>query len=474
MPRTLLIIEDEPLLAQEIERHYRRDRWRVVTASTLADARRLLTDEGISPLVVISDMSLPDGNALDLLEELGVGDGEWILLTGYGTVADSVRALRLGAFDFMEKPVDFSRLDLVVAGAARSARANRRLRDESRQAEQRYSPASFLGTSAAAQQVRELLARLSTAPFRALIITGETGTGKGVAARILHHNGSRRQGPLIEINCSALPKDLMESELFGHEAGSFTGAKGKRRGMLEQADGGTLFLDEIGEMPLDLQAKILKAIEEQAFRRVGGESELVVDVQLIAASNRDLAQAVREGDFREDLYHRLSVFHLHLPPLRERIEDLDVLVPAFIAEFNAKAGRNVTVVPDAVWDRLRRHSWSGNVRELRNVIERCVLFSQGEEFPLQWLQLEAGTTIEAAEAGIPASVRGAEGVLADGDRISLPLDGSLGLEEMDRAIIVATLERHRYNVAAAARALRTTRDTLRYRIKKYGIKESGD
>lgn len=470
MPRTLLVIEDEPLLAQEIERHYRQDRWRVVVASSLAEARRLLTDEGLSPLVVISDMSLPDGNALDLLEELGGGDGEWILLTGYGTVADSVRALRLGAFDFMEKPVDFSRLDLVVAGAARSARANRRLRDESIQAEKLYSPASFLGTSPAAQQVRELLERLSTAPFRALIITGETGTGKGVAARILHHNGARRHGPLIEINCSALPKDLMESELFGHEAGSFTGAKGRRRGMLEQADGGTLFLDEIGEMPLDLQAKILKAIEEQTFRRVGGEHELVVDVQLIAASNRDLAQAVREGDFREDLYHRLSVFHLHLPPLRERIEDLDVLVPTFVAEFNAKAGRNVSIIPEAVWNRLRAHHWSGNVRELRNVIERCVLFSQGREFPLQWLQLEAGKVPEA-DSGIPASTE-AGGIIRDGDWITLPLDGSLGLEEMDRAIIVATLERHRYNVAGAARALRTTRDTLRYRIKKYGIKES--
>lgn len=472
MPRTLLVIEDEPLLAQELERHYRRERWRVLVAPTLKDARRLLVEEGLAPLVVISDMNLPDGNALDLLEELGIGDGEWILLTGYGTVTDSVRALQLGAFDFMEKPVDFSRLDLVVAGAARSSRANRRLSDEAMQAGRRYGPDSFVGTSAAAQQVRELLARLSAAPFRALIITGETGTGKGVAARILHHHGTRRQGPLVEINCSALPKELMESELFGHEAGAFTGATGRRRGMLEQADGGTLFLDEIGEMPLDLQAKILKAIEEQTFRRVGGERELIVDVQLIAASNRDLAQAVRDGDFREDLYHRLSVFHLHLPPLRERIEDLDALVPLFIAEFNAKAGRNVTLVPAAVWSRLRAHRWSGNVRELRNVIERCVLFAQGEELPLQWLQLDAEGVIGAF--GTQGAEPGTEARTREGDWISLPLDGSLGLEEMDRAIIVATLERNRHNVAAAARALRTTRDTLRYRIKKYGITASDD
>lgn len=467
MPRTLLVIEDEPLLAQEMERHYRRERWRVLVAATLQEARRLLVDEGAAPLVVISDMSLPDGNALDLLEELGVGSAEWILLTGYGTVAESVRALHLGAFDFLEKPVDFSRLDLVLAGAARSARANRRLADEAMAAGRRYTPESFVGTSSAARQTRELLARLSTAPFRALIITGETGTGKGVAARILHHSGSRREGPLVEVNCSALPKDLMESELFGHEAGSFTGATGRRRGLLEQADGGTLFLDEVGEMPLGTQAKILKAIEEQAFRRVGGERELIVDVQLIAASNRDLTQAVRDGLFREDLYHRLSVFHLELPPLRERIEDLDVLVPRFIAEFNAKAGRHVSTVPDTAWEQLRSHPWPGNVRELRNVIERCVLFAHGNELPLQWLQLGTGDAIrrapDAPTGPTPATTPAAP------DHISLPMDGSLTLDEMDREIILAALERNRHNVAATARALGTTRDTLRYRIRKYGI-----
>jgi DNA-binding NtrC family response regulator len=465
MSRTLLIIEDESLLAQEMERHYRRDKWRVVCAPTLGDARRIILAQGLAPLVVISDMTLPDGNALDLLEEIGAGDGEWIFLTGYGTVADSVRALRLGAFDFLEKPIDFSRLDIVVAGATRSALANRRLRDETSQASRKYSPASFVGRSAAARGVRDLLARLATAPFRALIISGETGTGKGVAARILHHSGTRRQGPLVEVNCSALPKDLMESELFGHEAGSFTGARGRRRGLMEQADGGTLFLDEIGDMPLDLQAKMLKAIEDQSFRRVGGESELMVDIQVVAASNRDLAHCVREGVFREDLYHRLNVFHLHLPPLRERREDLDDLVPLFIAEFNAKAGRNVAKVPTAVWERLRAHRWSGNVRELRNTIERCVMFAQGAEFPLQWLQLGSD------DAGRAADERGlARAAQNGGERsITLPLDGSLGIEEMDRAIIVAMLELHHHNVAATARALGTTRDTLRYRIRKYGI-----
>lgn len=470
MARTLLIIEDERLLSQELQRHYQRDKWRVVIADTLEVARRLLCDEGLTPLVVISDMSLPDGNALDLLEELGTGVGEWLFLTGYGSVADSVRALRLGAFDFLEKPVDFSRLDLVVTGAARSARAQQRLHDESYQAARRYTPDSFLGTSQAARIVRDLLSRLCGAPFSSLIISGETGTGKGIAARILHHCGARSVGPLVEINCSALPKELMESELFGHEAGAFTGAKGRRRGLLEQADGGTLFLDEIGEMPLDLQAKLLKAIEEQSFRRVGGDSEIAVDIQVIAASNRDLGSCVRDGSFREDLYHRLSVFQLELPALRERIEDLDVLVPRFVAEYNAKAGRNVSTIPDPVWDQLRSHEWRGNVRELRNVIERCVLFADSQVLPIRWLQLRPGqeTSIRVPPSDI-SSQQPEVSSSNNGRFLQISLDGSLGLDDIDRAVIEAVLKRHHNNVAASARTLNTTRDTLRYRIRKYGL-----
>lgn len=471
MTTTLLIIEDEALLAKELQRHYQAKKWRVVIATTLADARRLLFAEGLTPLVVISDMSLPDGNALDLLEELGSGEGEWLFLTGYGSVADSVRALRLGAFDFLEKPIDFLRLDLVVAGAARSARAQRRLHAESDEAARRYAPESFLGTSPAAAKVRDILTRLCSAPFSALIISGETGTGKGIAARILHHCGTRSDGPLVDVNCSALAKDLMESELFGHEAGAFTGARARRRGLLEQADGGTLFLDEIGEMPLDLQAKLLKAIEEQSFRRVGGEREVYIDIQIIAASNRDLSSCVHQGDFREDLYHRLSVFQLQLPTLRERIEDLDVLVPLFIDEFNGKADRTVTTVPEAVWHRLRAHTWSGNVRELRNVIERCVLFSDSHELPSRWLQLCADPDMPRSTEAVTATeeqlhVAGGEG---NGRYLQLPLDGSVGLDDIDRIVIETVLKRHNNNVAAAARTLNTTRDTLRYRIRKYGL-----
>lgn len=467
MANSLLIIEDEALLGAELKRHYERTGWDVVLADSIGAAKDQIVTQGLAPLVVLSDMSLPDGNALDLLDQLGEQDrgAEWIFLTGYGSVPDSVRALQLGAYDFLEKPCDFERIDVVVAGAARSAKAQRRLNDRMAAAISRYSPDSYVGGSAAAQRVRDLLRKLTQVPYTAIVITGETGTGKGVAARILHHCGTRREGPLVEVNCSALPRELLESELFGHEAGAFTGAKGRRRGLIEQADGGTLFLDEITEMDLDLQSKLLKAIEDRRFYRVGGEREIKVDVQIMAATNRDLEATVAEGAFRADLYHRLSVFTLPLPPLRERKEDLTDLVPLFVGEFNAKAGKNVRMIPDEVWSRVRNYDWPGNVRELRNVVERCVLFADGEEFPLQWLQLGAAPAQAAAvQTGAPPTVPA-----ATENGLVIPLDGSMALDDMDRYIIETVLNRTDGNVAAAARALGTTRDTLRYRIRKYGL-----
>jgi DNA-binding NtrC family response regulator len=472
MARTLLIIEDETMLGEELKRHFDGEGWRVLLVDTFGTARSELFDKGLIPLVVLSDMSLPDGNALDLLEEVQkeqLTSGEWVFLTGYGSVADSVRALRLGAYDFLEKPVDFDRLDLVVKGAARSSTAQRRLHDQLAAGSSQFTPEGFLGKSDLASQLREMLRRLAKAPFSALVITGETGTGKGVAARILHHSGARNDAPLVEVNCSALPKDLLESELFGHEAGSFTGAKGRRRGLFEQADGGTLFLDEIGEMPVELQSKLLKVLEEQCFRRVGGDREIHVDVQVIAATNCDLAAQVENGNFRTDLYHRLCVFQLHLPTLRERIEDLDELVPLFIAEYNTKAGKNVSVISARAWDKLKAHTWPGNVRELRNVIERCVLFANSSELPVQWLQLQPERSVAR---GDDDSMRNSTEVPAsqgDGQSVRLPLDGSMGLDDMDRYIISAALEQNHYNVTATAQMLNTTRDTLRYRIRKYDI-----
>ncbi len=461
MTKTLLIIEDEALLGQELSRHYGKAGWDVEWVQTLSAARALLDGGLIEPLLILSDMNLPDGNALDLMDAYKgrLAYGEWLFLTGYGSVPESVRALRLGAYEFIEKPCEMDRLDLVVASATRSALAQRRLLEQAEIGHRKYAPEAFVGQSPAAQQLRDLLARLTHVPFSAVIIAGETGTGKGLVARILHYGGKRGANPLVELNCAALPREILESELFGHEAGSFTGATARHRGLIEQADGGTLFLDEIGEMPLDLQAKLLKAIEDRKFRRLGSEREITVDVQILAASHRDLEAMVRDGTFRSDLYHRLSVFKLHLPPLREVKQDLDELVPLFIAELNAKAAKQVRVIPDSVWAELRAYDWPGNVRELRNVLERCVLFADGPVFPRRWLQLSGNPPPPATPS------EGQNGLF-------IPLDGSMDLDDMDRFIIETTLNRHQGNVTGAARALGTTRETLRYRVRKYGLKET--
>jgi len=461
MADTLLVIEDENLLANELARHYRASKWEVVLADTIDAAKRLLHEQSIGPLVVLSDMNLPDGNALDLLEwarEHSI-DGEWILLTAYGTIPDSVRALRLGAYDFLEKPCPVERLDLVLTGAARSSRAQRRLNDQIADRNRRFSPAAFVGSSPVTAELRRMMLKLSGVPLTTIIITGETGTGKGLAARILHYSGIRADGPLVEVNCAALPAELLESELFGHESGAFTGAKGRHRGLLEQATGGTIFLDEITELGPGLQAKLLKAIEDRKLRRVGGEREIEVDVQVLAASNEDIRARVADGSFRSDLYHRLSVFLLEIPPLRSRIEDIEDLVPLFIDEFNLAAGKRVTRIPDQAWSMIRGYRWPGNVRELRNALERCVLLSDDDRLPIEWLQLgrQSQTTEKPALTTL------------DSDSLHLPIDGNLSLDEMEKLIIERVLERSHSNVSAAARILGTTRQTLRYRIEKHHI-----
>ena len=428
---------------------------------TIADAKRLILELGHAPSIVLSDMNLPDGNGLDFLETIRAagGRGEWIFLSGYGTARDIERAVKLGALDFLAKPIDYRKLDLTIAAAFRGAKAQQRISDATQMAARRFSPEAFIGSSPPAKRVRAMLAQLADVRASSILLGGETGTGKGLAAKILHFSGQRGEGPFIDVNCAAFPRDLLESELFGHEPGAFTGAKGRHRGLFEQADGGTLFLDEIGEMDLGLQSKLLKALEEQSFRRVGGELEIQVDVQLIVASNRDLKELVSKGDFRGDLYHRISVFEVDLPTLRERAEDIGELTMAMVEEFNRQSGKSVTRIPDTVLAALKAYSWPGNVRELRNVIERSVLLSQGDELSGQWL-------------GLPAAAPASQAPVVDGDRtdwLRLPLDGSMALDEMDRYIIASALERNGYNVMATARALGTTRETVRYRIQKYGL-----
>lgn len=475
---TMLIIEDERLLGTELKRRYEREGWNVALSADLGDARHLIVDLNLQPLVVLSDMNLPDGNGLDFLDEVRKqgAHGEWIFLSGYGQPTDVARAMKLGAIDFLEKPLDQDKLDLAIATARRGGRAMQRLSDAASSASRLYTPQSYVGTSPQATRVVEMLRQFSTIPLSSVLLSGETGTGKGLVAKILHYSGQRAEGPFVEVNCAAFPKDLLESELFGHEPGAFTGAKNRHRGLLEQADGGSIFLDELGDMDLGLQSKLLTAIESQQFRRVGGERPIKVDVRLIAASNRNLLDEVQAARFRSDLYHRISVFEIALPSLRERLDDIEELVGGMITEFNQKAGRHVAEVPQAAWRALRDYDWPGNVRELRNVIERSVLLSRGPQLPLEWLGLPAQRSAAFVQAGGGQASEGGQdsgGGQQSGDWIRLPLDGSMALEDMDRYIITRALEQHDFNVMATARALGTTRETLRYRMQKYAIVRAG-
>jgi transcriptional regulator with PAS, ATPase and Fis domain len=315
-----------------------------------------------------------------------------------------------------------------------------------------------VGRSKEANDVREKLARFSQIPLSNLVITGETGTGKGLAARILHNAGARADGPLVEVNCAALPRELMESELFGHEAGAFTSAKSSHRGLMEQADTGTLFLDEIGELDLDLQAKLLKAIEDKEIRRVGGERMIAIDVQIIAATNQDLQKLVDSKAFRADLYHRINVFQLELPPLRVRKADIEAIVGVLIGEFNATSGKRVKHVPERVRAALEAYEWPGNIRELRNVVERSVLLSTGEDLPIEWLHIKQ-------DRMPPPSVGAA-------DLISVRIDGSMSFDRMEKLIIETALQCDGHNVMAAARRLGMTRETLRYRMARHKIQRT--
>lgn len=475
MADTLLIIEDERLLGSELQYHYRKQGFEVIWVESCADARHQLRKRNIDPLLVLSDLNLPDGNGLNLLEEhAGRMDGcEWVFLTGYGEVSDSVRALRLGAFDFLTKPCPLNKLDMTVHSAMRSALAHRRLLEGTKGASQRYTPDTLLGDSPVTRQTREMLRKLSQIPFSALILTGETGTGKGLAARILHYNGSRSREALVELNCAALPKELLESELFGHEVGAFTGARGRHRGLVEQAHRGTLFLDEVGEMPLDLQAKLLKVLEDHKIRRLGGEQEIHADIQIIAATNCNLQEEVRQGRFRADLYHRLSVFELRMPTLVERLPDLRDLVVTFMAEFNQKSGKQVTQVSERGWQMLENYSWPGNVRELRNVLERCVMLSGGALLPEVFLQLQPIRVSETETVASVPPVTYVSGMTQNtktADTVTFPLDGSMGLDEMNGVIIRAMLARYQGNVMEVARMLKTTRQKIRYRIGKLRLR----
>jgi DNA-binding NtrC family response regulator len=385
MTATILIVDDEETARTFVSEALRDAGYETFQAGDLAQARKTL-DAGQADIVLL-DVNLPDGSGLTLLDRIGRENPSplVIMITAYGEVEIAVEAMKKGAQDFLQKPLDFERL-LQAVERARAMVGLRRELALLRQAT--HGEVEWVaGESQAMQRVVDEAKRAASASA-SVLITGETGTGKEVLAQAIRNWGVRRDKPFVPINCAALPDTMIESELFGHEAGAFTGAQKRKPGLIEVADTGVLFLDEISSTKMDMQAKLLRVLDEQRFRRVGGVNEIAVDIQILAASNRDLPGMIRDGHFREDLYYRLKVVDLHLPPLRDRSADIPALVGMFIRQFNQRTGQGITGITPRSIDALKAHRWPGNIRELRHTIERAVLFCDDEVIDLGHLPPE--------------------------------------------------------------------------------------
>lgn len=449
MTDNVLIIANAPV-ARDLQQLLDADAWHVTVATTLAEANRLLSNDEFRSSVLVAESSLGEDDVLDMLMAArpGAGQtGEWLILANDKEAAEA--ALRNGAAGVIEQPYQQDQIELILRRAVQRVRLRRRLEDQQREASRRYSPAAFLGDSAAATATREALARIAADSPSAVLIRGEVGSGKRLAARIIHYSGARSAAPLIEVTCAAVPPELLEAELFGA-----SDDEGGDRGALARAQGGTLFFDEVTALPAGIQSR-LSALLERSGRPTKGVA--AIDVQIIAATQRDLELEAGAGRFHSGLYRQLSAVPLRLPNLRERPEDLEKLVWAGIAEFNSRLCRAVRQVPDDVWQTLRSHAWPGNVRELHNVIERGVLLSQGAALEQRWLPLPG----KNGEEALSPSGNG---------ELCFKIDGSMSLDEMERRLLEEGLKRRNGNVTQAARLLGVSRQTLRYRIEKHQLR----
>jgi len=449
MTPTILVVDDEQLIRWSLNERLSHEGYKVVEADT-AKAAIERHAEGVD--LVILDYKLPDGDGISVLKAIKDADPETlvILLTAHSSVDMAVDAMKHGAYHYANKPFNLDEIALLVEKALETTRLRREVRALRASQARPYGIDHIIGAGKAMADVKALLQKVASSPASTVLLTGESGTGKDLAAKVLHYASDRAARPFMNITCSALPEQILESELFGHERGAFTDARQQKRGLLESADGGTVFLDEIGEMAPALQAKLLRFLEEKTFKRVGGVADIRVDVRVVAATNRKLDEEVKRGRFRDDLFYRLNVLPIVLPPLRARGEDIPALVNYFVDSYNTEFRKRVKgVTPDAM-KRLQTYGWPGNIRELRNAVERAMLLVEGdslnaEQFP-------------AASGGASALTEGVE----------LPA-GGVDLEQLERSLVVQALERSGWNQTRAATLLGLNRDQIRYRIEKFKL-----
>jgi two-component system, NtrC family, response regulator AtoC len=460
MPKeTILVVDDERLVRWSLQQKLEQWGYHVSLAEDGATALgRVQLD---NPDLITLDVKLPDMTGIEVLSELRNRNVHVpvIVITAFGVVDDAVRSLKLGAYDFIEKPINFEKLE----NSLRNALEARRLRTEVARTQEiqrsEFSVDRIIGVSDHVRDIRELIKKVAASEASTILVQGESGTGKDLVAHAIHFESVRRDRPFFAINCAAIPENLMESELFGHEKGAFTDARSQKKGMFEMADGGTLFLDEVSEMTLGMQAKLLRVLEGQSFRRVGGVKNITVDVRVIVASNRNLEEAVRGSKFRQDLYFRLAIIPVTLRPLREHKDDIPALLDHFIQHYNQKFRKNIQGLTKEAEELLLNYDWPGNIRELKNAIERVMILAEGNRVATKYLP------IRISEGGVlPVP-------LADGQGnggIQLP-SGGTSLYDVERELIRQALEQSRGNKTTAAKLLRITRDTLRYKVKKYNL-----
>ena len=445
----ILIVDDEDGMRRLLGRVLTREGYETSTVGSGAEALRLVANERFD--LVVTDIKMPEMDGLQLLEELKEYEPSLpiIVMTAYGTIENAVQALRFGAYDYIAKPFETDEIKLTVAKALERERLLAENRYLHAELEGRYDFSGIIGGSPAMQQVYEMASSVAVSNANVLI-TGESGTGKELMARSIHYSSPRKEKPFVVLNCSALSESVLESELFGHEKGAFTGALDMRKGRFERADQGTLFIDEVAEMSMAAQVKLLRVIQEHEFERVGGNKTISVNVRIVAATNKKLEDQVKDGKFREDLYYRLNVVNLNIPPLRSRREDVEPLSRHFLEKYTAETGKKITDLAPRALSCLLAHDWPGNVRELQNAIERAVVLSKGSvltprDFP-QNLQGDDQICLQVPEKG-----------------------GSLTeiLEDLERQLIIQTLQREDGSQTRAAENLGIKRTTLRYKMEKY-------
>ena len=458
--KQVLVADDEGNLRRVLKAQLQHDGYEVHCVGDGEAVLEAMSEHHID--VLITDLRMPKLDGMQVLKAVSERhpDVPVIMITAHGTVDTAVEALKLGAFDYVTKPFDRTELRAVVSKAARTSELSKKHVSGDPNERGRYR---IIGQSPPMRAVYDVIEKVADTPSTVLI-TGESGTGKELIARALHQNSSRANKPFVSVNCAAIPPDLLESELFGYEKGAFTGAVTSKPGRFELADGGTLFLDEIAEIPVSMQVKLLRALQEQQFERVGGIKTITVDIRLVTATNRDLKARIADGGFREDLYYRLNVVHVHLPPLRDRPSDIPLLVDHFVRKFNAKLNRAVTGFEDPAMSQLLRYGWPGNIRELENVVERCMIFAEDGKIGAQHLPAE----IRESDGDVGASI--IEGIDATPGRTGLKEAIREATLKLERAFIGRALEQTGGNVTHTARLLKISRKSLQNKMKELGLR----